>query len=43
MAASYDESFKTALENDQRAFDKLATSDEAKVAIGRFIKKQAQK
>ena len=40
MGASYNESFKEALKNDQIAFDKLALSPHIKVAIKRFIEKQ---
>lgn len=43
MAASYNESFSVALNNDQLAFDQLATSEETKEAIARFIKKQQGK
>ena len=42
MAVSYDERFSTALENDQKAFDVLATSPDVKVAIGQFIERQKQ-
>lgn len=42
MAASYDESFTVALVSDQLAFDRLATSEEAKAAIARFIQKQKE-
>jgi len=43
MSLSYDETFGTALRNDQLAFDQLATSEGAKEAIARFIKKQKEK
>lgn len=42
MAASYDESFHIALAGDQVAFDELATSEETKEAIARFIEKQKE-
>jgi enoyl-CoA hydratase/carnithine racemase len=42
MAASYDESFRVALSSDQIAFDQLATSEETKAAIARFIQKQKE-
>lgn len=40
MALSYNETYKTALRNDQLVFDKLATSPDIKEAIGKFIKRQ---
>ncbi len=40
MSKSYNETFYQALENDQIAFDKLATSPEIKKAIAKFIKRQ---
>ena len=40
MSASYDEPFSAALRNDQLAFDRLVLTDEAHVALKRFIAKQ---
>lgn len=42
MADSYDESYRTALHNDQIAFDKIVISDEAHAALQKYIGKQSQ-